>query len=70
MGGRRLRDKRKNGDSGAGTKVKQGKVSSEAEEYVNIDNLYYQLYVIKTYSLDSVDTFPLLQINLINSFFN
>ena len=63
MGGRRLRDKRKNGDSGAGTKVKQGKVSSEAEEYVNIDNLYYQLYVIKTYSSDSSDTFPLLQIN-------
>ena len=62
MGGRRLRDKRKNGDSGAGTKVKQGKVSSEAEEYVNIDNLYYQLYVIKTYSSDSSDTFPLLQI--------
>ena len=60
MGGRRLRDKRKNGDSGAGTKVKQGKVSSEAEEYVNIDNLYYQLYVIKTYSSDSSDTFPLL----------
>ena len=56
MGGRRLRDKRKNGDSGAGTKVKQGKVSSEAEEYVNIDNLYYQLYVIKTYSSDSSDT--------------
>ena len=63
MGGRRLRDKRKNGDSGAGTKVKQGKVSSEAEEYVNIDNLYYQLYVIKTYSSDSSDTFPLLEIN-------
>ena len=63
MGGRRLRDKRKNGDSGAGTKVKQGKVSSEAEEYVNIDNLYYQLYVIKTYSSDSSDTFPLLLIN-------
>ena len=61
MGGRRLRDKRKNGDSGAGTKVKQGKVSSEAEEYVNIDNLYYQLYVIKTYSSDSSDTFPLLE---------
>ena len=68
MGGRRLRDKRKNGDSGAGTKVKQGKVSSEAEEYVNIDNLYYQLYVIKTYSSDSSDTFPLLEINCINSF--
>ena len=64
MGGRRLRDKRKNGDSGAGTKVKQGKVSSEAEEYVNIDNLYYQLNVIKTYSSDSGGTFPLLQINL------
>ena len=62
MGGRRLRDKRKNGDSGAGTKVKQGKVSSEAEEYVNIDNLYYQLYVIKTYSSDSSDTFPLLEL--------
>ena len=59
MGGRRLRDKRKNGDSGAGTKVKQGKVSSEAEEYVYIDNLYYQLNVIKTYSLDSGDTSPL-----------
>ena len=69
MGGRRLRDKRKNGDSGAGTKVKQGKVSSEAEEYVNIDNLYYQLNVIKTYSSDTGGTFPLLQINLINSFF-
>ena len=65
MGGRRLRDKRKNGDSGAGTKVKQGKVSSEAEEYVNIDNLYYQLNVIKTYSSDSGDTSPLLFIVLI-----
>ena len=63
MGGRRLRDKRKNGDSGAGTKVKQGKVSSEAEEYVNIDNLYYQLYVIKTYSSESSGTFPLQLIN-------
>ena len=60
MGGRRLRDKRKNGDLGAGTKVKQGKVSSEAEEYVNVDNLYYQLNVIKTYSSDSGDTSPLL----------
>ena len=63
MGGRRLRDKRKHGDSGAGTKVKQGKVSSEAEEYVNIDNLYYQLNVIKTYSSDTGGTSPLLQIN-------
>ena len=60
MGGRRLRDKRKHGDSGGGTKVKQGKVSSEAEEYVNIDNLYYQLNVIKTYSSDTGGTFPLL----------
>ena len=62
MGGRRLRDKRKNGDSGAGTKVKQGKVSSEAEEYVNIDNLYYQLNVIKTYSSDSGGTSPLPEV--------